>query len=257
MQIEPNTFICADSIEVLREIPDKAFDLCLTDPPYGIGWDRENLSMNTGLRVDGSFRKIKTWNNPKPKNYTTKEWDQERPDDFSQIFRTSKKNIIWGGNYFNFPVSGGWIVWDKEVVMPSLSKCELAWTNCNEHVEIFRYLWAGYAKKVPEERFHPTQKPVSLFVWCLLNYSKPGDLIIDPFCGSGTTALACHKTGRKFLCIDKDEEYIKIAQQRYSDLIAQQDLFGQNEDGAQNTMEAGEQQATRKVMPKTEGNKVS
>jgi site-specific DNA-methyltransferase (adenine-specific) len=106
---------------------------------------------------------------------------------------------------------------------------------------MFTWRWNGMLQQEmgsrKETRYHPTQKPVPLFVWCLLNYSKPGDLVIDPFCGSGTTALACHKTGRKFLCIDKDEEYIKIAQQRYADLIAQQDLFGQNEDGAQNTSE--------------------
>ena len=97
--------------------------------------------------------------------------------------------------------------------------------------------WGAGIKYNKPANLHPTQKPVPVFEWCLYHYSKPGDLVIDPFCGSGTTALACHKTGRKFLCIDKDEEYIKIAQQRYADLIAQQDLFGQDEDGAQNTSE--------------------
>ena len=91
--------------------------------------------------------------------------------------------------------------------------------------------------EVSEKVGHPCPKPLKQWISLLLRTSKPGDLVIDPFCGSGTTALACHKTGRKFLCIDKDEEYIKIAQQRYADLIAQQDLFGQNEDGAQNTSE--------------------
>ena len=78
-----------------------------------------------------------------------------------------------------------------------------------------------------------------LFVWCLLNYSKPGDLIIDPFCGSGTTALACHKTGRRFICIDREQKYIDIAQQRYADLIAQQDLFMQAEEPASMPEEGG------------------
>lgn len=235
MQIEPNTFICADSIEVLRKIQDKAFDLCLTDPPYGIGFDREYLSMSCHMRKDGSKRKNNVWSCPTPVGYVTKDWDI-KPDNFDEIFRISKYQIIWGGNYFTLPISGSWIVWDKGVAMPTLSKCELAWCSIGEHIEIFRYLWAGFRKEKPEERYHPTQKPLDLFVWCLLNYSKPGDFVVDPYCGSGTTALACHKTGRKFLCIDKDEKYIKIAQQRYADLIAQQDLF-KTEKGALETAE--------------------
>ena len=87
--------------------------------------------------------------------------------------------------------------------------------------------------------------PVPLFVWCLLNYSKPGDLIIDPFCGSGTTALACHKTGRRFICIDREPKYIEIAQQRYRDLVAQTELFGAGEieSGATSANSAGTQNA--------------
>jgi len=194
---------------VLREIPDKAFDLCLTDPPYGIG--------RFGSRIKG-YKKLN-------------EWDV-KPNNFDDILRVSKYGIIWGANNFSLPSTEYFIVWNKFQTIDNFASAEYAWTNYPMPAKVFDY---SIHQHNQTEKYHPTQKPIPLFVWCLLNYSKPGDLVIDPFCGSGTTALACHKTGRKFLCIDKDEEYIKIAQQRYTDLIAQQDLFG--EDGAQYTSE--------------------
>ena len=226
MQIKPNTFICADSIEVLREIPDKAFTLCLTDPPYGVrGGDM------SGVLTAETKGKYKLFENV-------------APESFDDIFRVSQNQIIWGGNYFRLPVSRGWIYWNKQTPTHVFADGELAWTSFDRNLRMVDYMWTnvkcGWGAKTKYNKpanLHPTQKPVPVFEWCLINYSKPGDLVIDPFCGSGTTALACHKTGRKFLCIDKDEEYIKIAQQRYADLIAQQDLFGQNQDGAQNNSE--------------------
>jgi site-specific DNA-methyltransferase (adenine-specific) len=233
MQIKPNTFICSDSIEVLREIQDKAFDLCLTDPPYGIG--------ESGQRNVTGDRPTSKWKNPTSQKYHTFD-DSKKPSIviFEEIIRTCKNEIFFGGNYFTdfLPPSMCWLIWNKKVSEGEhLSMFEMAWTSFSTKAMMFDWLWAGFKKEKPEERFHPTQKPVALFVWCLMNYSKPGDLIIDPFCGSGTTAIACHRTGRRFLCIDKDEEYIKIAQQRYADEIAQQDLFGENQDGALETAE--------------------
>jgi DNA modification methylase len=231
MQIEPNTFICADSIDVLREIQDKAFDLCLTDPPYGINADIKMQKNNGNF---GFKKRLKT------------QWDQAPATRqlLDECRRVSANQIFWGGNYFDLPPTPCFLIWDK-VQRIDQADAEIAWSSFLSATRVFAYARgneSGFAPMLKNsDKFyansHPTQKPISLFVWCLLNYSKPGDLIIDPFCGSGTTAISCHKTGRKFLCIDKDEEYIKIAQQRYADLIAQQDLFGQNEDGAQNTSE--------------------
>jgi site-specific DNA-methyltransferase (adenine-specific) len=202
-------------MEVLREIKDKAFDLLLTDPPYGIG--------------ASSIRFINGTSKTEKKYYREDCWDTKPISDSPLELCISKanKSIVWGGNYFNLPPCRCFLVWDKTIHGNSYADCEFAWTSADEVARIFRM---NIVNVTTDGRCHPTQKPVALFVWCLLNYSKPGDLIIDPYCGSGTTALACHKTGRKFLCIDKDEEYIKIAQQRYADLIAQQDLFRQDED---------------------------
>jgi site-specific DNA-methyltransferase (adenine-specific) len=223
MNIEPNTFICADSNEVLRDIPDRFCDLCLTDPPYGIG-----VSVNGRVGSGASSAK---WPSGGSRDYGSQSWDLSTigANAFEEIQRVSKQQVVWGGNYYAGILGGsnGWLVWDKGNNNPSMSDCELAWTSTGAAVKKFDHLWAGFRQQAGliEQRFHPTQKPVPLFVWCLLRYSKPGDLVIDPFCGSGTTALACHKTGRRFICIDREPKYIEIAQQRYKDLVAQQDLF--------------------------------
>lgn len=227
-QIEPNTFICADNMDVLRDIPDGFCDLCLTDPPYGIG-------IAAAGKVGGNNLAAAT-------DYGAVSWDNCVPDVsfFDEMRRVSKHQVVWGGNYFAAALgnSPGWLVWDKQCT-GNFADCELAYTSFGFAVRRFYWMWNGMLQQqmgdLKEQRYHPTQKPVPLFVWALQLCSKPGDLIIDPFCGSGTTALACHKTGRRFICIDREQKYIDIAQQRYKDLIAQQDLFGADimESGAQ------------------------
>lgn len=225
-QIEPNSFIVADCMEVLRDIPDGFCDLCLTDPPYGIEW-----------------KSLEMFGKACPQALALKDlqqWDKRPPaEHFQQIRRVSKHQIVWGGNYFA-DFLGAWrapLVWDKKTGNNSYADGELAWTSFPSTMRIFPHQWCGAFKDSErgEQNVHPTQKPVAVFVWCLLKFSKPGDLVIDPFCGSGTTALACHKTGRRFICIDREQKYIEIAQQRYRDLVAQQELFGAN------TMESGAQ----------------
>lgn len=227
MQIEPNTFICADNMEVLRDLPDGFCDLCLTDPPYGVGWDKRSSWGSNNCAPVGQ--------------YGVQAWDKTPPDTkaIQEIRRVSKQQIVWGGNHFAAALGNSpcWLVWNKDNT-GGYADCELAFTSFPSAVRMFTWRWNGMLQQEmgsrKEERVHPTQKPVPLFVWCILNYSKPGDLIIDPFCGSGTTALACHKTGRRFICIDREQKYIDIAQQRYRDLIAQTNLF---EDGALETTE--------------------
>ncbi len=213
----------ADCREVIPTLPK--VDLVLTDPPYGIGFDRENTSMSCGMRVDGSFRVYNSWKSARPKGYETKDWDQHKisTDAIDLIFKAADAQIIWGGNYYHFPISGGWLVWDKQVTMTSLSKCELAWSSVSEHIEIFRYLWAGYRKEIPEERYHPTQKPLSLMKWCLSLPSTRGfRTILDPFMGVGTTLVAAKDLGLKAIGIEIEEKYAEIAANR----LRQGVLFG-------------------------------
>src|SRR3990167_9281708 len=207
-----NQVIQGDCLEVLKDMPDKCIDLVVTDPPYGINFGSEKKSMSAGMRKDGSRRKYKEWSNPIPKNY--EKWEDIKPSKevFDEIFRVSKNQIIWGGNYFGL-TGGGWLIWDKEVVMPTLSKCELAWVSFMEHTEIKHYLWAGFRKERSEERYHTTQKPLDIMRWCL-QFLPEAQIILDPFAGSGTTLVAAKQEGKKFIGIEISEKYCKIARDR-------------------------------------------
>lgn len=209
--------IHGDCLEVMKGMADKFVDLVLTDPPYGIDFGSEKNSMSNGLRIDGTRRIYNEWSNPTPKNYV--KWDDTKPtkEFFDEIFRISKHQIIWGGNYFTefLPPSGGWLIWDKGVVMPTLSKCELAWTSFLGHTEIKHYLWAGFRKESPEERYHTTQKPLEVIKWCL-SLKEDAETILDPFAGSCTTLIACKQLNRRCICIEKEEDYVKIGRERLS-----------------------------------------
>lgn len=225
------TMLNCDCMEYMAGLPDKAFDLAIVDPPYGIGWDNEYESMSGGYRKDGSQRYDKTWKTGKScVGYKKAEWDSA-PSKlyFNELLRVSKNAIIWGGNYFDLPKSGGWIVWDKQVTMPSLSKGELAWTNSNEHVEIFSFLWSGYKKGEETSRIHPTQKPVALYKWLLSRYAKPGDRILDTHGGSGSICIACHDLGYDLTWMELDADYYKAAVARYQLHASQSSLFAPEE----------------------------
>ena len=113
------TLYLGDCVDVLPTL-DKV-DAVVTDPPYGIGWDKEKPAMSAGIRKDGTKRKS-MWRDQRPKGYSEKSWDKKiSPEIFDLIFEVSKDQIIFGGNYYNLPPTGGWLIWDKEVVMPTLS----------------------------------------------------------------------------------------------------------------------------------------
>lgn len=208
-----------DCNDLMKNIDDNYYNLAICDPEYGIGFDKENLSMSCGMRKDGSKRIFNDWTNIKSKGYKTKNWDTKIPEKkyFDELLRISKYQIIWGGNYFSKYLlpSGGWIVWDKKNTMPTLSKGELAWTSCNNHLEIFYYLWAGYRKQDYEYRIHPTQKPVALYRWLLNNYAKPGDKIFDSHVGSGSSRIACYELGFDFEGCELDLDYYNDQEKRF------------------------------------------
>lgn len=208
-----NTAYNGDCMEFMRRMPDKCVDLVLTDPPYGIGEDGDKIR-------DYNSKSCESWKKRKPKKYEKKEWDNKTPDKeiFDEIFRISKKQIIWGVNYLTdkLPVSGGRIVWDKQVVMPTFSDGEIAWTNASNSVQFGRFLWAGYRKCEDVERIHPTQKPIKLFKWCLEKYAPENALVFDPFLGSFTTAVACHHYGLNWIGCEKDPDYFRDGMARYT-----------------------------------------
>ena len=206
-----------DCLEFMQTMEDKSVDLCLCDPPYGI---------NIAVKGFGGTKKI-----PHTEFSNVKSWDI-KPDKetFSQILRSSKNQIIWGGNYFTdylYP-SPCWLLWDKRCgVIPERTYAdgEMAWTSFKQPTRIFRYIWDGMLQgnmKHKEERRHPTQKPSPLIMWCLKRFD--GD-VFDPFLGSGTTAVACEKLGRKWIGIEISEKYCEIAARRISAEASQIKLF--------------------------------
>lgn len=213
-----NKIINADCLDILKQLPDKCVDLVLTDPPYGI-----NVAKNGKVGAEKCC---------KVTDYGAKEWDSEIPhkEIFEEIIRVSKNQIIFGGNYFveclkNSPC---WIVWDK-LNTGNFADCELAWTSFKSAVRKYEFLWNGMLQQNmsnKEKRIHPTQKPVDLFGQILRDYSKENDLVLDCFSGSGTTAIACHRLNRRFICIEKDKEYWEASVKRLEDERKQLSLFG-------------------------------
>lgn len=203
-----------DCMEFMRTLPDKAFDLAVVDPPYGLG-----ISSNGYV---GGFSKTK-------KFYGVKEWDNAPPDIdyFKQLGRVSKNQIIWGANHFislNAIDSSCWLVWDKDV-SGDFADCELAWTSFPTAVRKFKFTWngfrQGYANGVKEARQHPTQKPVALYRWLLQNYAKPGNTILDTHLGSGSSRIAAYHMGFDFTGIEIDAEYFEAQETRFKKAISE------------------------------------
>jgi len=190
-----NTIVNGDCLEIMKDMPDNSVDLVLTDPPYGIKADK--MTMGSG-------------NHKWDKNIN--DWDNFIPDKkyFDEIFRISKNQIIWGGNYFTeyLKSSVHWLIWDKLNPNLSFAEAELAWVNNGKRVRIFKQYSANL------EKYHPTQKSIELIKWCVVNYSEEGQTILDPFLGSGTTAVACQTLHRNFIGIEISKEYCEIAENR-------------------------------------------
>lgn len=157
--------------------------------------------------------------------------------------RVSKKQIIFGCNYFDYPLIGGRIVWDKCNDGSDQSDAEIAYCSMNDRVDIFRYMWRGMFqgksitegttqqgnKRLNEKRIHPTQKPVALYEWLLSRYAKPNDIILDTHVGSASSLIACYNTNHKFVGFELDEYYYKVSKQRLDTEMAQMilsDLIG-------------------------------
>jgi site-specific DNA-methyltransferase (adenine-specific) len=197
----------------MKSYPDKYFDLALVDPPYGI-------SRSGQLET---FTK-----NPKHKrkHFSDKGWDNKTPSKeyWSEMFRVSKNQIVWGANYFTkyLPASMGWIFWDKGQDL-SMSDGELAYTSFNRALR--RVKINRGQLMVEGGTIHPTQKPVKLYKWLLQNYAKPGDLILDTHMGSQSSRIAAYDMGFDYVGFELDEDYFQQGNKRFENFISQQKLF--------------------------------
>lgn len=192
-----------DCLEAMRQMEDNAFDLAIVDPPYGI-------DINTSGRLVAE------------KGWAYKDWDKSTPDKhfFDELFRVSKNQIIWGGNYFVLPPTRGFVIWDKQQPEGvSFASCEFAWTSFDRSAKTF------YQRPQGENRIHPTQKPVALYKWLLHNYAKEGDKILDTHLGSGSIAIACHDYGFDLVGCELDKDYYEAAVKRFENHTKQMQMF--------------------------------
>lgn len=208
-------FYLMDCMDAMKQFPDGFFDLAIVDPPYGIGADKGT----NGFGVSEVRRYNVEWDNAIP----TREY-------FAELFRTAKRQIIWGAQYFIEYLKPGnkWIVWDKVGIADfknPYSKCELAWTSGGGVVDKFVSVQMGFVSEAKEPRIHPTQKPVRLYEWLLKNYAKPGDKILDTHVGSASSLIACHRGGYDYWGFEIDETYYKMAKERLDRERAQISVF--------------------------------
>ena len=210
--LDLNKIYCMDCLDGMREIPDKSIDLVITDPPYGLG---SRVVEGGGLSpfIKASSEEFKQWDEKIGNEY------------FEEIFRISKNQIIWGGNYY-LDILGNtrcFIIWDKMIHGNTYSDCEFAWTSFDSPARI----WVKNIVDVTMDgRIHPTQKPIKLFEWIIKNYAKEGDVICDPFFGSGACLVAAVRMGHQFIGFEKEPPYFEKAQIRIKNAQEQGKITG-------------------------------
>jgi site-specific DNA-methyltransferase (adenine-specific) len=197
-----------DCIQGMKEYPDKYFDLAIVDPPYGINIE------NSGRLVGEKGLKKKGWDSSAP-----------NIDYFTELFRVSKNQIVWGANHFisRMPYNSScWLIWDKKQPEDiSFASSELAWTSFKSVAKTFYW----HPQKQNENRIHPTQKPICLYEWLLLKYAEKEMKILDTHLGSGSSRIAAHNLGFHFVGFELDKEYYEAQEKRFRTHISQQRLF--------------------------------
>jgi site-specific DNA-methyltransferase (adenine-specific) len=247
-----------DCVEAMKEFPDNFFDLAIVDPPYGDGSQTVNVEREREHTTDSAADSTSTriprggWHGKQKyhlgtptgeeqqttgehgvtrigcglaRKYTKKiiSWDvAPKQEYFSELFRISRNQIIWGGNYFSLPPTRCFLIWRKLTISEafSMAMCEYAWTSFNSNAK-----WIEIAPQGDTNRFHPTQKPIKLYTWILENYAKQGDKILDTHVGSASSLIACDRMGFECWGYEIDETYYKLAQERIKRELAQGTLF--------------------------------
>lgn len=210
-----------DCMDLLKQVPDKYFELAVVDPPYSETFNTAACADNKGKK--GSY-KLDTLNNHLP---TEEYWNE--------LFRVSKNQIVWGANWYGKYFGVGGLVWFKDNT-GNYSPCEYAYQSINNHIHHYQYRWNGMLQqnmKQKEERIHPTQKPVALYDWILQNYAKPNDKILDTHLGSQSSRIAAANMGFNFIGCELDKDYFDEGNKRFENAMKQQSLFTYKEQTAE------------------------
>ena len=248
MIIKKNKIICGNSLEVLKRIPEKSIDLIFADPPYNLQL-KENLYRPDQSKVEAVTQDWDKFNNFKEYDYFTKKWLIES----KRVLKKGGALWVIGSYHNILRVGtsiqnlGFWIlndiIWHKTNPMPNFRGTRftnahetLIWCTTSKDAKYtFNYknlkeLNDGKQMRsdwfIPicsgkerlrnnnNQRSHPTQKPESLLYRIILSSTNIGDTILDPFLGSGTTAIVAKKLQRNFIGIEKDKEYVMLAKNR-------------------------------------------
>lgn len=199
-----------DCLEYMRTLPDKAFQLAIADPPYG------DANSDVGVHLKGTTvsRTGGTWAAKYGKKIVS--WD-EAPQQifFDELLRVSEAVIIWGGNYFSLPPSRCFLVWEKTSIPENftMAMCEYAWTSMSGNAKVFK---GTSLRNKHSGKFHPTEKPIELYAWCLRLFAKPGDRIFDPMMGSQSSRIAAYKMGFDYVGCELDKEYFDKGCERFN-----------------------------------------
>lgn len=194
-----------DCMEGMKEFPDKYFELAIVDPPYGLKDAGMQSGGTKGIFESRAFKRkeLELWDTAPKQNY------------FDELFRVSKNQIIWGGNYFQLPTNRCFVVWDKCQPWETFSMCEYAWTSFKSPAKLFRF------DNRTSGKIHPTQKPIGLYEYLLHNYAKQGDKILDTHVGSASSLIACYNLGFDYVGFELDKDYYESASKRIDENKAQ------------------------------------
>lgn len=193
-------------MEGMKQFPDKYFELAIVDPPYGLPKESTHGRGKLKNRILNSGG--------------LERWDKKpSPEYFQELFRVSKNQIIWGGNYFDLPPTRGVICWDKCQPWENFSQWEMAWTSFDKPASMFKF------DNRTTDKIHPTQKPIPLYKFLLTNYAKKGDKILDTHVGSASSLIACHELGFDYAGFEIDKDYFEKANERLEQAKKQITIF--------------------------------
>jgi site-specific DNA-methyltransferase (adenine-specific) len=200
----PSEVFNEDCITLMKRYPDKFFDLAVVDPRYGLG---DKLTQGG------------TWASKYAKGDAS--WDIAPPAEYwEELFRVSKNQIVWGGNYFGLPANRCFIIWDKVAHMDTLADCEYAWTSFDRNAKIFKHV-----RNTSETRIHICQKPIKLYEWIFKNFAVEGNLILDTHLGSGSSRIAANKAGLHFVGCEISPAYFEAQEARFKEFVSQLRMF--------------------------------
>jgi site-specific DNA-methyltransferase (adenine-specific) len=232
-----STVYLQDCLSAMAEYPDNYFDLAIVDPPYGI--NATNMQMgthktrtkdgypgtSTATKIKGRLNTGSGKHKNRMLNKSVIDWDNEKPtkEYFDQLFRISKNQIIWGGNYFDLPPCRGFIVWNKNQPWENFSQAEFAWTSFDSPAKVFTFSNRGGANS--ETKIHPTQKPVELYDYCYSRFATEGMKILDTHLGSGSSRISADKSKLDFTAYETNEMYFNDQEKRYLNYKSQLRLW--------------------------------